>query len=138
MSAAESQLDEMVAERVRLDKRRRELEAELEGISVACKALDGPILDIFADKQVQRMTVAGMTVYARTDRFVNKRKDVATADMLDALRKAGLGDLCSETYQAAAVKSRVLEWLDAGEPVPRELADCLNVSEVPKLVVLAS
>lgn len=130
-------LGKLAADRVNLEKKRRHIEAQLDAISAAIRQLDAQLLDQFAESGVKRLNVDGITLYTRVDRYVTKRKDVATETVIEAMRLAGLGDLCSESYSASALKSRVVEMLTAGEELPAELAECLSIGEVPRIVATA-
>lgn len=126
--------ESMCREYVALVKVNRELNSLAEENANRMKRIEAELVDRFADSGIKRLNVDGMTLYTRVDRFVNKKADVPTPQMVDALRKAGLADLCNESYSAASLKSRVLEWIDAGEAVPEPLAECINITESPRLV----
>jgi len=120
---------EHLAEFVRLEKRRRELEAELDDTKKRAKTIQEPLLEHFADLGVQNIKADGLVVYVKTNRFVTKRGGIDTERVCDALRDAGLGYMVAAGYSAASLKGKVREWQEEEIEVPPHLAELLNIGE---------
>lgn len=118
---------------VMLEKRRRDLEGELETVKTAATKVQGALLDMFADTGIQNAKCDGLTVYVRTDRFVSRRKEVESIAVCNALKAIGRGDMVNPDYNAASLKSLVLEFLTSEQPVPPELESLLNIGSVPRI-----
>lgn len=134
LSATPPTFQAQIAEYVALEKRRRELEAELEATNTKIAPLQASLLEQFADLGMQSANVDGLTVYVRCDRYVSKRQGVATESVCEALRQCGLGYMVSDGYNAMSLKSKIKEYQEQGIEVPAALGELLNIGELPRLV----
>jgi hypothetical protein len=118
---------------VALEKRRREIEGELDAIKEEARQLEEWLLDEWADRGQQNASVDGLTVYVAVEFYCNKVPGVETPEICRRLEAAGLGDLVAPAYNAARLKSWVKESIDEGRPLPQDLAECLKFDSVPRL-----
>lgn len=125
-------MKETIAEFCALDRRRRELEDELEEIKRRRASLESMLLENFHDLGLQNMNVDGMTLYIRTNQYATKRSDVTMEQVCQVIRRLGRSDMVSEGYHPSSLKSWVKELLENGE-VPGELSEVLNIGETYSL-----
>lgn len=125
--------DEMLSEFIALRKEKDDLESDLKRISSRMSELEPMIVEGFGERGMQNVNKDGITLYLAIDRFVNKKTGVETEEICEALREAGLGDMVSDSYSAASLKARVLEWKANDVAIPERLADCITVGEVYRL-----
>lgn len=123
----------LLSDFVELEKKRRDLEAELDDCKKQIAKLQEPLTEHFAASNMQNCKAGGLTVFLKTTKYVNKRSDVETAEICAVLESLGLGYMVSEGYSASSLKSRVNEYLENDEPVPDPLASLLKIGEVTKL-----
>jgi hypothetical protein len=121
---------------VQLEHLRRELEDLLDQCKREIETLDPVLREDFAASGMQRTTVDGLTVYVRTDRYVNKVADVTQTQVCEVLKAHGLSYLVSEGYNAQKLKSWVLDKLDEGGELPDSLSQLLKVCEVSRLATI--
>lgn len=110
-----------------------ELRRQLEDAIKACKAeaaqlSEGLIEDMDANG-IENFKIKGLTIFQKTNRYVSKKSDFSQGDICEELKKAGHENLCSMGYNAASLKSLVLEKMDNGEELPETLKDKLNIGE---------
>lgn len=124
---------ENLKEYARLANELRRVDAETEALKVQARAVEARLLDQFADSGCKSARVGDLTLYVRMDRYVSKRGEVDTDRVCRALRACGLGYMVSDGYNASSLKSKIKEYQDEGVEVPGELAELLNIGEVPRL-----
>jgi len=95
---------------------------------LASANIDVPLLE----NKVERFNI-----HTRREFFCQKKADrdgVTQETVCAVLRQLGLADLCQETFDAAAVKGRLREWLANSTEIPRELRSVFQWGEVTRLV----
>ncbi len=135
--AAPDNFKVLLSEFVNLEKRRRDVDGELESIKARTTEIEPKLLEQMAELGLQNARVDGLTVFQRTDRYVTKRSEkdgVTTERLIEALRGCGLDYMVAENYSSASLKSKIVEWIVEGIEVPPELAACLNIGETLRLV----
>lgn len=123
----------ILAQYAALEETRRQAAADLEKIEEQLKRLEPAALDAMADQGASSTRIGNLTLYVKTDRYVSKRGGIETAAVNEALKATGLGHLVAEGYNAARLKSIVLERKDGGEELPEALSAVLNVGETLRL-----
>lgn len=130
-------INDFLIEYVALAKRLRELESDLDVTKRRMRELEPLLLEEFGLAGIQNINCDGICVYVRKEWHVNKKSEaegVTTALLLTRLKANGFSDLCHESYSAPALKSRVLEIIENDDEIPSEVAECLNIQQVLKLV----
>lgn len=116
-----------------LENKRRLHQVEADDLQKQIKDLEEPLLNDMAEAGIQNVNCGGLTIYRRTDFYVSKRGDVPTPEIVDALRRHGLGYLVAEGYNANSLKSVIREWRDEERIIPDDLANKLNIGETVRL-----
>lgn len=114
-----------------------DIEEHVKALKDERAGLESTLLEDWAQRGMQRQTIKGRTVYVRHDFFCNKRPDTTLAEVLAAIRQAQLENLIAENYSAAALKSRVRDWInedESGNTVPGPLRDVIKWDTVPRLI----
>lgn len=127
-----------LVEFTRLENRLRELEEEAARVKAQVGKVGAALMEQFADSGVQSANANGLCVYVRVDRFVSKKGGVPSQAVCDVLRKVGLAYMVEDGYNASSLKSKIKEYQDEGQEVPPELAELLNIGEVPRLAARKS
>lgn len=128
------ELGRLAAEYVEQSKRLADVEGEEKSIKQRLAEIEPLLMEEMGGAGIQNIRCCGRLLYLRTDRFVNKAPDASQDQVCAALRSQGLGHLVGETYNAAGLKSQVLEWIKEGGEVPEGLAGLLKVTEVARVV----
>jgi len=97
------QLKEFVA----LEKRKRDLEAELKAVAARLEDLEQALVPQFLNDGVASMRVDGRTVYIARDIHASPAND--RAEVIDALKRSDLGQYVSENYNTQSLKAFVRE-----------------------------
>src|SRR6185312_6247045 len=116
-----------------LENLRRKHEADEEALKDQIKPLEDALLEAFAEAGIQNARANGLTVFIRTDRYVNKKTEVATDTICETLTKLGMGYMVKAGYSASSLKAKVGEWRAEGIEVPAELAALIKVGEVERI-----
>jgi hypothetical protein len=116
-------IDEQVAEFVRLSELERELKSDLDTVASQRIALEAAILEHWTNNGIEKTRVRGLTVYPQ-------RRVYATAP-LDAVEAAGLHDLIG--VSSASFSAWYREHERSGEPLPDALVDTIRVTEKTSL-----
>ena len=145
------QLAERLAVFSRYERVKRQLEAALETVKAEIKQLEPGLIEDMVGTQMQRANVGGLTLYIRRDKWVHKKSGTANEVMCETLRQAGWGHLVEEGYNAARLKSAVLEKIteaqqadeEAGgisgpivdylEALPAPIRDLVEIGETPRI-----
>jgi hypothetical protein len=113
---------------VKVDERVKELEVELESLKATRKHLGEEILDDFAESSVERVTVAGHTVYAHRQIWANPL--FAKESVASALEEAGYGELVTKGFNLNSLSAVLRDRERAGDSaVPPELEGILGIRE---------
>lgn len=127
--------NDKLAEFVKLEREKRELESRLEAIKSERQKLEQALLDEWANRGQTSANLDGFCTYVRMDFYCNKKGGVPTESVCDVLRTIGLADMVAPSYNAAKLKSIVKEWNESGQ-VPEELQALLSYDTVPRLVAI--
>ena len=125
----DSLLDEFIA----LRKMRDDREADLKRITSRMNELEPILVEGFGERGMQSVNKHGLTLFLAVDRFVNKKSGVETEKVCEVLEEIGLGDMVSDSYSAASLKARVLEWKENEVEIPGKLNELITVGEVYRL-----
>ena len=121
----------------RLENVRRELDDRLKAVKRRADAMKESLLEEMAENGIDSANVHGLSVFSRTDLFVNKKANadgVTTQMVCDVLEALGRGDMVSDGYSGSSLKSLVREIQgDDGDGVPEQLENLLNISRVAVL-----
>lgn len=123
---------------VRLEQLRRRLEETLDAVKARIEPLKNEVYEHFAETGVQNARCDGLTVYLKTTRFVSKRKEYTMEQVCECLRAHGFGYLVSDGYNAAALKSAIVEKLVEGVELPEPLKGMLNIGETTEVATRKS
>lgn len=116
---------------VELTKAKREKNDELGTIQDELSRLEEPILDGLASAGVQKLTLDGMTVYKQREFQARLREGVNKAEAFESFKAAGHGDLLALSWQT--LRALVAEMAEEGEPLPKGVAEYVDVGEVWRL-----
>ena len=120
-----------------LENMRRDLEYALDRITKRANGMKEHLLEEMVLHDIKNMSVHGLSVFSREDRWVRKKsdKDGVTSQMIcDALTEIGRGDMVGNSYSAASLKSLVVEMIAEGDGVPERLGKLLNIGSKVNLV----
>lgn len=112
-----------------LDRRRRELKAELAEVEDQVRQLQETLLNEFEQAGMSSIRQDGTTVYVHRQLWCNP-KDGDYLRACRALRDAGLGDMVTERFNLNSVSAWVREQEKEGAEIPEVLQDALNINEV--------
>ena len=127
-----------VAEFIRLECARRNLDEEIDKIKKEQAELQQQILDDWADQGIQSIKTDKGTLHIRCDFVCNKRTEVSRDEMCKLLEANGLGELVAPNYNAAGLKSWVKEQLEQTGELPEALTTALKTDTIPRLVLRAN
>lgn len=122
-----------VQEYVRLRRRQKELDAELDGVRREADQLEQALLESFSLEGLDRMTVDSTTVYLHRQLWAKAADTTTRQNLLESLKSVGLGHFVHETVNFQTLSSYVRDLDREGEPVPEGLQDDLDVAEVYRL-----
>ncbi len=117
--------------RVRLQKAKAKLEAELRKVNKSIAAEDEILLDRMVNDGAQSINVEGMTLYLRTRRSAKLAEGKTADDAKAALEELGLGDVVKPYTQS--VTALFNEWAANEEEPPKQLADIYTITEIAQL-----
>jgi hypothetical protein len=115
-----------------LEKRRRQLEAEIDVIKGQSAELEASLLPQFEQAGMERVAIDGRTVYVERKLWARAKGGDKQA-VCKALKRARLGVYVQESYNANSVSAYIRELDREGRPMSPGLAKVLEVSEVFKL-----
>lgn len=124
-----------------LEHWKRELEDLLDICKKEAENVGKLLLEDFVTNGMDRITIDGLTIHTRTDRYVNKVSELTQIQICEILKKHGLSYLVSEGYNAQKLKSWVLDKLDDKEnggmdAIPEEIRAALKIGEIPRVVAV--
>lgn len=112
-----------------LRERKDELEAELKQLNADIDNTDWHLANMMGESETQNFTRAG-TVFCLTTKLRASAAAGKKADLFDALRVEGYGDLVTETVNANSLSSFVKEQIaENGDELPGWLNGIVNVFE---------
>lgn len=112
-----------------LRERKDELEAELKQLNADIDNTDWHLANLMGESETQNFTRAG-TVFCLTTKLRASAAAGKKADLFDALRAEGYGDLVTETVNANSLSSFVKEQIsENGDELPGWLNGIVNVFE---------
>lgn len=126
---------------VALRRRVKELEAQAAGVKEEADALEQRLLEEFALESVDRITVDGMTVYLRTQRFAALAEGASKDALMDALDgHPHSRGLVNRGFNWNSVNSFVRELVgtDGDDPLPEYLRGLVRVTETHRLRTVKS
>lgn len=119
---------------VALSRRKKELEEELNSVTLELRTWSDTLAEDMAMAGLQNAKIDGATVFIRTDRFVTKKSGKTMEEVCEILRACDMSDLVGTAYNANSLKARIREMQDEGEPIPDALQAVLNIGEVQRVV----
>lgn len=133
---------------VELERTRRQLEEATKENDAKRAAVNKALLDDFAEVGIQNISVEGLRLYVREDKFVNKCKEFDSDAICVLLEEEGLGYLVKPGYNATSLKAAIVEQVEA-EIKPNEdfriavarvvsprLREALNIGTIQKIVAV--
>lgn len=128
--------DDRVARFIQLTDQKKQIEATLAPVAEELDALKFIIADDFKSNGQQSVSRNGVTVYLSRDISI-KSKSGSTADIVEHLRKARLGDLIGVNWPGikAWAKERMFDsasdtWELDTSKLPPSIAEIVDVSEL--------
>lgn len=128
VAESDGSLTQALQEYVRLEDKRRELEAELAAVKEAQAPLHDRVLEWFVQAGIQRTTMHGMTCWVQRLVWAGA-KDGNTPRLVEALQDVGLEDLVKEAVNTQTLSAYVREQERNGADMPAVLADAMQVTE---------
>lgn len=126
---------EDVKQYIALSGRAKELGTKLDSVKEEIAQLQDKLLKDFEREGVANLTVDGRTVYLHRQLWARARPEVERHEITSALKRAGLGQFVSESFNMQTLSAWVRELEAAEEALPPELSDVLTTSEVWSLRV---
>ena len=120
---------EMVRKFVKLDEERKEVAEKLKGLQRQCDELQQPILDFFLQTGTTNVRIDGRLVHVVKRHKVIPRAGMSKDDVCDALIHTGNADLVTTSYHWTRMSSLVKQAEEAGEELPQELLDTIDIQE---------
>lgn len=90
-----------------LEKRRRNLDAELKAVKERMEELQPSLLENMAEGGIDKLSMHGITFYLRRQVFGSVKDGFDKRHLVEALRESNLGDMVSETVNARTFDSYV-------------------------------
>lgn len=122
-----------LAKFVELEKRKRDLEDELEHVKQEASYVSEQLLEEWAMRGQQNANVDGFTVYIARDFVCGKRPEIETSQVCAMLEQVGLGNLVAPAYNAQSLKAWIKSKLDAGDELPHEIDFAVNYQTINRL-----
>lgn len=120
---------------------KRHLETRLREVKESIAEIEPSLVAAFAENGMDRIQVpvedGAMTVYVQQNLFV-RPKDGDRASVVSCLKRCGLSDLVSESYNAQTLSAYVRERLAAGVGLQPSLAKNIEVYEETRVRARAS
>lgn len=119
-ASEETPKSDVVREAIALTKRIEELRLELTPLEDKLKALQPQLISEFERTGDQRRTVDGKTAYLYRQLWVYAAEGQSKEAVMEALKKAGLGEYVSETFNTNSVSAfareleKDVDWEDSG------------------------
>lgn len=115
-------------EYVELDARKRRLNDELSDVKERLAKLESDLLTTFEEIGMQNTRIDGTTVYVHRQLWANA-KDGDRHRAVAALKRSGLTEMVTETFNTNTLSAYVRELDAVGEDLPPDLEDAISVSE---------
>ena len=120
----------IVTELTELENERRWAKERVDRATKRIEELTPAVLAAFDAAGMKRLTMNGLTVSPRCDRYLKYVNGSNTADVTEALADMpDMSYLVKPSYNGNALKSAVLEIVDAGGDIPSMLASLIEISE---------
>jgi hypothetical protein len=123
---------------VKLEKARLELEEEIKDIKSLIQKIQSPLIAWFERTGMERVTIDGRTVFARTIATLKRHEDVSKEELCDALLKTKFAYLVNNTFNTLSLNSALREHLDKEENLPEELRHVLTLGSVTTITSRSS
>ena len=118
-------------------RKRNALKAEIDKLDLDLKYLSPIVLKEMEGNNIERLRVPednAEIVIGRKD-SVQKKNDSTQDQVCEALRGCGFGDLVETSYSSQGLKKKLLTIRDAGQPIPPEIAQHVEITETKELEV---
>jgi len=121
---------EAVRNYVRLVRKKRELDEQIEGLGILIRDAEAALVGVFKEDGLQSLNVDGEVAYLRRD--VRASSDGRMAEMIEALRTDGQEWLVAETVNANTLASWVREFQPKGKKLsPEEIKQTMIDQGLP-------
>jgi len=109
---------------VELEKRKIELETEINKVKGEILLLEPHIIDNLATEGIKNITVDGRTIFTKENFFaVVSSKEEA----IEALRKAGYGDMINEGYNTNKLSALIREMKNENQELPEAFENRIKI-----------
>lgn len=110
-----------------LVERKRELEADLREVKREIGELETTVLDMMAKEGVQNVKIDGKVLYLQRKIFVGMAEGYTREQVIESLRKAGLGDFVQENYNTNQLSAHFREMDEVVLPEGLKVTEQFNV-----------
>lgn len=125
---------EMLKEFVMNRKRKRELAALTKDNQEKLKSLEESIMRNFEQKGIRTINIDNETVFIKREIYAGFIQDEDQKSFaIEALKNAGLADLCPETISKSNLNSYCRELHERNESLPSALQDIFKINEIFKI-----
>lgn len=109
--------------------KKKELEAEVKAVNAEIEQLDAELSDKMTESELEKFSYAGNTFYLSSRLFASPAGG-RKAELYEALKSNGYGEIVTETVNANTLASFVKERMAEGEgELPAWLADVVSTYE---------
>jgi len=109
----------LLKEFAKIDTEISDMELKLKMLKKRKAEIDPVLQEQFASAGIQNINVDGRTVYISTKIWAKKEDGVTDADVVEALKQAGLGDsYVAEKFNHQSLSALIREWVNNDEPFP--------------------
>lgn len=119
----------LASEYAELQLRLRDSKSESDMLEARAKAIEPRLMERMNIEGCQNLSVKGLTIFRKTNRYVSKAKGVETEELVAALKDCGMGWLVKDAYNAMQLKSAVIEKIEAGEELPEGIKNLISIGE---------
>lgn len=116
-------------EYARLRRAQKDREAEAAAIKAEADVMEQELLEAFAEDSIQSMNIDNTTIYLSRTLWAKVEDGVATEEVIETLRDAGLGHFVKEGYNSTTLSAWMRDLEREGQPLPDELAGVLGTYE---------
>jgi len=121
---------ELLKEFAKIDTEISDMELKLKMLKKRKAEIDPVLQEQFASAGIQNINVDGRTVYISTKIWAKKEDGVTDADVVEALKQAGLGDsYVAEKFNHQSLSALIREWVNNDEPFPEEFKGIIGYVE---------
>lgn len=124
-----------IAHYIELTEMKREAEAKAKSFIPVIAALETELIDAFAAAGVDSMHLNGRCIYIHSQLWA-RPKDGDRPRACEALKRAGLGEFVKEDFNVMTLSAWARELTEAGEPIPGELSEALEIKDAYSLRVV--